>query len=110
MLEVISAAIGVGIYGAYKGFSGIKLKSSPLRLLSGHALICAFCLFEMKRRITLDTERQHLWVNTLRTSNVVNDAIDSGTPKYLLANLPCLVAAYSGALASIGSLALVFRR
>ena len=110
MLEVFSAAIGFGIYGAYKGFSGIKVTAKPVRLLAGHGLIFTFCLFEIKRRMAVDSERQHLWVNTLRTSTIFDDAIDSGTPKYLLANLPLLIAAFSGALASVGSLGLIFRR
>jgi hypothetical protein len=81
-----------------------------MRLLSGHALICAGCFLEVKRRIAIDEEREHLWPTTYRTSRIFNDSIDTGTPKYLIANLPILIAAYSGSLALVGSFALVFRR
>jgi len=109
MLEVVSAGVGFGIYGALKGFSAAK-DSKPVRKFIGHSLIFAVCLFEVNRRISIDSERQHLWVNTHRTSRFVNDAIDTGTPKYLLANLPVLMGVYSGCLASVGILAFIFRR
>jgi len=110
MLEVISAAVGFGIYGALRGFSDVKYSAKPLRLISGHALICCLCLAELRRRSVIDVEREHLWINTHRTSRFVNDAIDTGTPKYLLSNMPVMVAAFSGALATVGGLAFIFRR
>ena len=110
MLEVVSACIGVGIYGTLKGFTQVKTVAKPVRLLTGHALICAACLLEVKRRIEVDKERMHLWPSIYRTSLYINDAIDSGSPKYLLANLPLLIAVYSGSLSIVGSLALILRR
>jgi len=110
MLEVISAAVGFGIYGALRGFSDVKYYPKPLRLITGHALVCCLCLAELRRRSVVDLEREHLWINTHRTSRFFNDAIDTGSPKYLLSNLPVMVAAFSGSLATVASFAFIFRR
>ena len=110
MLEVVSAALGLGILGSLNGFTAAKIAAKPLRNFLGHAVIFSVCFLEMKRRVVAGAERQHLWVNTLRTSRYVNDAIDTGAPTYLLANLPVMVASYSGCLATVGVFAFIFRR
>ena len=107
MLEVISASVGTAIYGALRGYSH-RMNEKPWKSIIAHSAVSIFCLYEIKRRAS--NQRPEIWDSVARTSKYCNDSIDTGSPKYLLENIPILIGASSGAFALVGSAVLISRR
>lgn len=103
MLEVLSAAFGTGTFGAFKGYLS-RTSSHPWRGVVANSLIAGLCLFEIDRRATRGDDRSQGW------SALIDDRIDSNTPKYFLQNIPLLVASFSASFAVTAAVTLMGKR
>ena len=101
MLEVLSVAAGAGIYGAMRGYLSLRRSTAHVRLYAAHAVVAAVCAYDVTRRAK---ERDPTWRVSGRTSALINDSIETNSPKYFVQNIPLLIGTYAFSFTLIGSL------
>ena len=101
MLEVLSLAAGAGVYGAMRGYLAVRRSPSHLRLFTAHAVVAAVCGYDVASRAQ---QRDPMWRISGRTSALINDSIETNSPKYFVQNIPLLIGTYALTFTVFGSM------